>query len=124
MYSILIILFFPPICSLLIKFAPSKTLVEDLKVKSSSELSGGIISLAIDLDFPKGLKTDVVKHYNSLEKNYLAQEVILRLVVDHLYMYHVDHKIKDSVMDQLGINKTVNNNILVKKNQNAINFKK
>ena len=30
----------------------------------------------------------------------------------------------DSVMDQLGINKTVNNNILVKKNQNAINFKK
>ena len=45
-------------------------------------------------------------------------------MVDHLYMYHVDHKIKDSVMDQLGINKTVNNNILVKKNQNAINFKK
>lgn len=97
---------------------------KELKEENSTNKAFQIISLAIDLDFPKGLKTDVVKHYNSLEKNYLAQEVILRLVVDHLYMYHVDHKIKDSVMDQLGINKTVNNNILVKKNQNAINFKK
>jgi len=97
---------------------------KELKEENSTNKAFQIISLAIDLDFPKGLKTDVVKHYNSLEKNFLAQEVILRLVVDHLYMYHVDHKIKDSVMDQLGINKTVNNNILVKKNQNTINYKK
>jgi hypothetical protein len=52
---------------------------KELKEENNTNKAFQIISLAIDLDFPKGLKTDVVKHYNSLEKNYLAQEVILRL---------------------------------------------
>jgi hypothetical protein len=46
---------------------------KELKEENSTNKAFQIISLAIDLDFPKGLKTDVVKHYNSLEKNYLAQ---------------------------------------------------
>ena len=39
---------------------------KELKEENNTNKAFQIISSAIDLDFPKGLKTDVVKHYNSL----------------------------------------------------------
>lgn len=74
-----------------------------------------MINAAIDLDFPTGLNQNkIIQHYTELEKNYLAQAVLKRLVVEHLYMFPIKHNLKDSIMAKLDIEKSANKNILAK----------
>jgi predicted MPP superfamily phosphohydrolase len=73
--------------------------------QEKDKISIEIIDLAIELDFPKRLNQNAPNLYKKLEKNYLAQDTVRRLVAEHIYMYHVDHRVKDSVMDQMQMEK-------------------
>lgn len=96
-----------------------KELSEDNKDNKAIKM----IYAAIELDFPKGLKPKVIKHHEELHGNYLAQAVLKRLVIDHMYMYHTEHNIKDSIMDKLEIEKASSTNMLLQKSQsNPKNF--
>lgn len=87
----------------------------ELEEEKKGNIAVKMINAAIELDFPKGLKEKAIKHYENLDDNFLAKAVLKRLVVDHMYMYHTDHKIKDKVMAKLDIEKSTSKNMLMKK---------
>lgn len=92
--------------------------IEELE---ANNIAVKMINTAIELDFPKGLKEKIIKHYEGLNKNYLAKSVLKRLAIDHMYMYHTNHKIKDKIMDKLEIEKSKTKDILMKKAHGSVN---
>jgi hypothetical protein len=62
------------------------------------------MDLALSLSFAKGLpKTKAVKLYNDLQGEYFMQNLVRLLVTEHLYLYDVPMKEKQSICEQMDI---------------------
>lgn len=65
-----------------------------------------LVTTAIKLNFPYELnsaKDEIIKFFSDLEGNFLTRDVLRFLVLNHLYNYHVDSSLKQSICTNLNI---------------------
>lgn len=94
-----------------------KPIYNDILTHEPDNKAIKMINAAIELDFPNGLKDDAITHYAALEGNHLAQATLKKLVIDHMYMFHMNHSQKDRIMDKFSISKGDNKSILMKEDK-------
>jgi hypothetical protein len=84
----------------------SKDLYEVIDVISGNDITIAkeLINIAISLDFPNGLDTDlIIKTNDKLRNNNIATMILKLFVIKHLYKFHVPYDKKQKLCKRLSI---------------------
>jgi hypothetical protein len=81
-----------------------------------------LINASVKLDTIGFPKKEIMDLYQEMNQNVFCQELVRHLVVHHFYLFHTDHKIKQTICDEMGIEfKQLRNRELARTDAKRIN---
>jgi len=98
----------------------SKNLFDSIDnlVETNNTEAMKLINIATKLDFSGGLNKDKIIELNkNFSQNIIVQDLLKRLVIEHLYKFNVTYKKKQEICDRLNIGIETQKNILVHKSK-------